>query len=147
MAPSWVIDSAVSFRSKNRIPPKDGKVKGFFLYYSTSMQLTKNNKRNLRWINKKWPQLQATHDDRYWPTILFLEVLLYFVEIQLIVVLISTVQQSDSVICIHVYIYIYIYSFSYSFPYVLLQDIEYSPLCYKIGSCFLPILYTVVCIC
>ena len=40
-------------------------------------------------------------------------------------VLISAVQQSDSVI--------HIYSLSYSFPYGLSQDIEYSSLCYTVG--------------
>ena len=64
-------------------------------------------------------------------------------EIQLIVVFISAVQQSNSVICIRVYMYI---PFRIPFHYVLLQDVEYSSLCYKIGSCFLPILYTIVCI-
>ena len=74
----------------------------------------------------------------------FLEALLYFVEIQSIVVLISAVQQSDSVICICIYMCI---SSHIPFHYVFLQDIEHSSLCYKIGSCFLPILYIIVCIC
>ena len=43
------------------------------------------------------------------------------------------------------YIYINIYTlFLYSLPYMLLQDIEYS-LCYKVGPCWLSILYIVVC--
>ena len=37
--------------------------------------------------------------------------------------------------------------FQILFPYRLLQNIEYSPLCYTVGPCFLSILYTVVCIC
>ena len=42
--------------------------------------------------------------------------------------------------------YTYIYSFSYSFP-LLLQEIEYSSLCYTVGPCCLSILYIVGCIC
>ena len=60
------------------------------------------------------------------------------------VVLVSGVQQGDSVI--HVYIYIYIL-FNILFHYDLLQDIEYSSLCYTVGPCCLPILYIVACIC
>ena len=33
------------------------------------------------------------------------------------------------------------------FHYVLLQDIEYSSLCYTVGPFYLSILYIVVCIC
>ena len=47
------------------------------------------------------------------------------------------------------YIYINIYTyvlFQILFHYRLLQDTEYSSLCYTVGPC-LPILYTVVCIC
>ena len=51
--------------------------------------------------------------------------------------LVSGIQQSDSVI--HTYISIF-------FPYRLLQNIEYSSLCYKVGPCGLSILYIVVCI-
>ena len=65
-------------------------------------------------------------------------------EIQLIVVFISAVQQSSSVICIRVYMYI---PFRIPFHYVLLQDVEYSSLLYSAGLCSLSILYTVVCIC
>ena len=50
------------------------------------------------------------------------------------VVFISGVQQSDSVI--HVYI------FHIFFHYDLLQDIEYSSLCYTEGPCCLPVLYS-----
>ena len=42
---------------------------------------------------------------------------------------VSDVQQRDSVICIYMYI-IYMYLFSNSFPFWLLQDTEYSSLCY-----------------
>ena len=48
----------------------------------------------------------------------------------------------------HLYVYIYIYSFFYIlFHYSLLQDIEYSSLCYTVGSCCLPVLYIVMYIC
>ena len=59
------------------------------------------------------------------------------IEVQLIynVVLVSGVQQSDSVIHIYVYVYIYIYIYIYIyvlfqiiFPYRLLQEIEFSGL-------------------
>ena len=67
---------------------------------------------------------------------------LFFIEVELIynVVLVSGVQQSNSVI------YIYI-KFQILFPYRSLQNIEYSPLCSTVGPCWLSILYTVVCIC
>ena len=58
-----------------------------------------------------------------------------FIELWLIynIVLISAIEQSDSVI--------YIYYFSYFFHYGLLQDIEYIYLCSTLGSCCLYILY------
>ena len=37
--------------------------------------------------------------------------------------------------------------FQILFYHRLLQDIEYSPLCYTVGPFCLPILYTLVCIC
>ena len=48
------------------------------------------------------------------------------------VVLVSGVQQSDSVIhiCVHRFIIFHI-----RFHYGLLQDAEYSPLCYTVGPC------------
>ena len=36
--------------------------------------------------------------------------------------------------------------FQILFHYILLQDIEYSSVCYIVGPCCLPVLYTVVCI-
>ena len=64
------------------------------------------------------------------------------IEVELIysVVLVSAVEQSDSVI------YMYIL-FEIVFHYGLSQDIEYSALCYTVGSCCLSILYLMVCIC
>ena len=61
---------------------------------------------------------------------------LNFIEEWLIysVLLISAIQQSDSVI--HMYILFYAL-----FHYDLLQDIEYCSLCYKVGPCFLFPLY------
>ena len=50
---------------------------------------------------------------------------------------------------VYIYIYIYIYIcilFQILFPYRLLQNIEYSLLCYTVGPCWLSILYIVVCI-
>ena len=55
--------------------------------------------------------------------------------------LVSGVQQSDSVIHIHVSIL-----FQIRFPFSLLQHIEQSSLCYTVGPCWLPILNIVVCI-
>ena len=67
---------------------------------------------------------------------------IYFFEVQLIynVVLISAVQQSDSVV--HIYILFHIL-----FHYGLSQDIGYSPLCCTVGPCCLSILDIIVCIC
>ena len=61
----------------------------------------------------------------------FLHFIFFFIEIQLIynVVLVSSVQQRDSVI--HIYIYTFFYIL---FHYKLLQDIQYSFLCYTVGS-------------
>ena len=72
--------------------------------------------------------------------------LIYFTEVQLIhnVVLISAVQQSDSVI--HIYIYIYTFFFIF-FSIGLSQDIRYSSLCYAVGPCRLSIPYIIVCTC
>ena len=51
------------------------------------------------------------------------------------VVLVSGVQQSDSVIHIHVSIL-----FQILFPFRLLQSVEQSSLCYTVGPCWLSIL-------
>ena len=59
------------------------------------------------------------------------------------VVLVSDIQQSNSV----THTDTYIHSFLFFFHYSLLQDIEYSSLCYTVGPCCLSTLYTVVCIC
>ena len=55
-----------------------------------------------------------------------------FIEVQLIysVVLVSGIQQSDSVIYIDV-------DFQILFHYRLLQDNEFSSLCYTVGPCWL----------
>ena len=64
------------------------------------------------------------------------------IEVQLAynVVLLSAVQQSDSVI--HIYILFYIL-----FHYGLSQDVEYSSLCSKVGPCCFSIFYIIVCVC
>ena len=69
-----------------------------------------------------------------------------FIEILLIynVVLVSSVQQSVSVI--HIYVYKYVL-FQILFHFRLLQDNEYSSLCYAVGPCCLRVLYIVVGIC
>ena len=66
---------------------------------------------------------------------------IYFIEVELIynVVLISSVQQSDSVIHIYVCICFYIL-----LHYGLLQDIKYSSLCYTARPCCLSILYIII---
>ena len=51
--------------------------------------------------------------------------------------LVSSVQQTDSVI------YLYIFFFYIFFHYRLLKDKEYSFLCYTVGPCWLSILYIV----
>ena len=53
----------------------------------------------------------------------------------------------SKVIQLYIYIYIYIHIlFHILFHYGLLQDTEYSSLCYTVGPCCLSILYIVVCI-
>ena len=48
----------------------------------------------------------------------------------------------------YTYIYVHIYIlFSIFFHYSLLEDIDYSSLCYTVNPCCLSILYMVVCIC
>ena len=56
------------------------------------------------------------------------------------VVLVSGVQQSNSVIHIHMPIL-----FQILFLFMLLQNIEQSSLCYTVGPCWLSVLLTVVC--
>ena len=51
--------------------------------------------------------------------------------------LVSGVQQSDS----------YIDSFQIILPFILLHNIEWSFLCYTVGSCWLSILNRAVCTC
>ena len=58
------------------------------------------------------------------------------------VVLVSRVQQSDSVIPIHVSIL-----FQILFPFRLLQNIEQRYPCHTLGPCWLPILNIAVCTC
>ena len=67
-----------------------------------------------------------------------------FIGVQLIynVVLVSGIQQRGSVIHIHIFIL-----FQILYPYRLLQNIEYSSLCYTVGPCALSILYIIVCVC
>ena len=67
-------------------------------------------------------------------------VLLVLVELIYNVVLISAVQQCDSVI------HIYTFLFNIPFHYGLSQEIEYSSLCYTVGPCCLSILNVIVCI-
>ena len=65
------------------------------------------------------------------------------VYVQLIynIMLMFTVQQSDS------FIYIHTLFFNIFVHYGLSEDIEQSSLCYTVGSCCLFILYLIVCIC
>ena len=67
---------------------------------------------------------------------------LFYIGVYLInnVMLVSGVQQSDSVLHIHVYIL-----FGILFSFRLLPNIEQSFPCYTVGPCWLSILITVVC--
>ena len=67
-----------------------------------------------------------------------------FIGVQLIynVVLVSAVQQSESVIHMHISTL-----FQILFPYRSLESIEQSFLCYTVGPYLLSILYIIVCIC
>ena len=69
-----------------------------------------------------------------------LKFFIFLIEIQLIynVVLVSGIQQCDSVIHMCTCIF-----FSYSFPLWLLQDTEYSSLCYTVGPYCLSILFII----
>ena len=58
------------------------------------------------------------------------------------VVIVSGVQQSDSVVHIHVSIF-----FQILFPFTLLQNIEQSSLCYTVGPCWLSIVNITFCTC
>ena len=58
------------------------------------------------------------------------------------VVLVSGVQQSDSVVHIHVCVCVL---FPFLFPYRSVQSVEFPVLCSR--SCWLPISYTAVCTC
>ena len=62
-------------------------------------------------------------------------------------VLISTIQQSDSVIYRHTHTHTHTHtqSFSYFFHYGLSQGIEYISLCYTVGPCCLSVLFITVC--
>ena len=59
--------------------------------------------------------------------------------------LITAVEQNDSVTHTHTHIHVYIL-FYILFHYALSQDTEYSLLCYTVGPCLF-ILYVPVCIC
>ena len=71
-----------------------------------------------------------------------LKIFLFYTGVELInkVVLVSIVQQSDSVIRIHVSIL-----FQILFPFRFLQNIEQSSLCYTVGPYWLSILNIAVC--
>ena len=58
------------------------------------------------------------------------------------VMLVSVVQQSDSVIHIHISIL-----FQTLFPFKLLHNIKQSSLCFTVGPCWFSILNTAVCTC
>ena len=69
---------------------------------------------------------------------------LFYIGVQLInnVVLVSGIQQSDSLIHIHVSVL-----FQILFPFRLLQCTEKSFLCYIVGPCWLSVLNIAVCTC
>ena len=69
----------------------------------------------------------------------FLSFLLIEVQLMYSIVLVSGVQQGDSVV--------YMYSFQIIFHYKLLQGIEYFSLCCTVNPCHLSILYVIVCTC
>ena len=79
----------------------------------------------------KWNEQSLSGEPRIWAEFFCIEIYLIYN-----VVLVSGRQQSDSVIKIHIFI--------------LFSHIGYlrtlSPLCYTIGSCWLSILYIIVCV-
>ena len=50
-------------------------------------------------------------------------------------------------VCVHIYIYMCVFFFYILFHYRLFQDVEYNPLCYTVGRCWLSVLYIAVYIC
>ena len=64
----------------------------------------------------------------------------FFIEIYVIYNIVLVSELYSKVI----QIYLFIYIFQILFHYSLLQDVEYSSLCYTVGPCCLPILYIVV---
>ena len=69
----------------------------------------------------------------------------FFIEVYFIFnVLTSSVQQSDSVMCVYKYTHTFFFLF-FSIN-GLLQEMEYISMCRTVGPCCLPILYTTVCI-
>ena len=119
-----------------------------FVLLATLLFFLQEKTRNSRCILKRRTEAQKNDNSPgvQWktgvPTACFFFFKIYFIEVQLIfnVVLISAVQQSDSVL--HIYILFHILS-----HYGLSQDTEYSSLCYTVGPCCLSILYIIVCIC
>ena len=61
------------------------------------------------------------------------------------VILVSYVKWFSQV-CVCVCVFTQTHTYIYSFPHVLLQDTEYSFLCYAVRPCYLFILYIAVCI-
>ena len=91
-------------------------------------------------INFPWYVLMERGRERFLLPFFFF--FLIGVELFYNVVLVFTVQESESAICIHISPL-----FQILFHYRLLQDIEYSSLCYTVGPCCLSILCIGVCIC
>ena len=79
-----------------------------------------------------------------WLSLIFFFQKIFLIGVQLFynVVLVSTVQRSESAICIHISPLFWI-----SFPFKSSQNIEQSSLCYTVGSHQLSVLYIVVDIC
>ena len=75
---------------------------------------------------------------------------LFFIAIELIfsVIFVAGIQQSDSIIYVNIYMYVCAYALVHIlFHYGLLQDSEYSFLCYTVGLCWLSVKYTIACMC
>ena len=57
----------------------------------------------------------------------------------------QTPYQPTQELTLSIHIYIFFIHIYFIFPYSLLQNIEYSSLCYTVGHCWLSIVYIVMC--
>ena len=107
-------------------------------------QTIHDQKINFRRVSGSRGHLQLARDTRH--IVFFLCICFFFktlfIEKQLNynAVLITVVQQRNSIIHICILFYILFY-------YVLSENVEYNSLCYTVAPCYLSVLYIIICIC